>query len=95
MRAFETVHAEPRDVVRSPKYRVNFWDGTHLGSWNLDAHILIDAQDLTEVLKWVEENARGRQFELFLELDDEPNESFSNPRKSRLVRLVGNDPNAA
>ncbi|WP_323959364.1 hypothetical protein GC088_12630 [Arthrobacter sp. JZ12] len=95
MRDFETVHAEPRNVLRSPKYRVNFWQGSHIGSWNLDGHILVDAQDLTEVLGWVEENAHGRQFELFVELDDEPNESFQHPRRSKLVRLIGDDPNAA
>lgn len=95
MRVIETDHAEPRDSVDSPCYRVNFWEQPHPGySWNLDAYALVEVEDVSEALRWVEEHADGRLFELFVETDFEPEGSFGTPRKTGLVRLLGNNPNA-
>lgn len=95
MRSIETVHAEPRDSVDSPSYRVNFWDRPSPGfAWNLDAYVLTEVEDIAEVLGWVDEHARGRRFELFVESDDEPVRSFESPRTTGLVRLIGSNPNA-
>lgn len=92
MRLIETVHAEPRDSVDKPAYRVNFWQQSG-GSWNLDAYALTEVEDVAEVLRWVDENATGRRFEVFAEVDDEPVGSFHNPRRSGLIRLLGANPN--
>ena len=95
MRSIETVHAEPRYSVDSPTYRVNFWQRPSPGfGWNLDAYALTEVQDITEVLRWVEENSHGRRFELFAEMDFQPEESFESPRTAGLVRLLGSNPNA-
>lgn len=95
MRVIETVHAEPRESVDSPCYRVNFWqEGPPGYSWNLDAYALTEVEDITEVLQWVDEHAKGRRFEVFAELDDEPEGSFQTPRKTGLVHLLGSNPNA-
>lgn len=95
MRAIETVHAEPRNSVDSPNYRVNFWQRPSPGfAWSLDAYALTEVEDVAEVLRWVDEHARGRRFELFAELDDEPEGPFERPRKAGLVRLLGSNPNA-
>ncbi|MBP3036920.1 hypothetical protein J2M53_11755 [Arthrobacter sp. zg-ZUI100] len=73
MRAYETDHAEPRESMDSPNYRVNFWVKPRPGyGWNLDAYVLTEAGDITEVLRWVEEHADGRRFEVFAEIDEEP-----------------------
>lgn len=94
MRVIETVHAEPRGVVDLPCFRVNFWVQPHLGyAWNLDAYALIDVEDITEVLRWVDEHAKGRPFEVFPEMENEPQGSFDTPRKTGLVRLLGSNPN--
>ena len=94
MRPMETVHAEPRISVESPTYRVNFWQrqSPRMG-WNLDAYVLTDVGDVEEVLRWVEEQSRGRRFELFAETDDEPMTSFESPRTTGLIRLLGSNPN--
>ncbi|WP_199182493.1 hypothetical protein [Cryobacterium sp. Y11] len=92
MRPIETVHAEPRDCVESPCYRVNFWQRSGQ-AWALDAYALTGVEDITEVLRWVDEHALGRRFELFAEMDDEPERSFQNPRKTGLIRLLGTNPN--
>jgi len=47
---------------------------------------------VSEALRWVEEHANGRPFELFAELDSEPEKPFGAPRKTALVRLFGNNP---
>ena len=95
MRAIETVHAEPRDLVDSPGYRINFWQQSpHGNSWNLDAYALTEAKDISEVLHWVDDHAEGRRFEVFAEIDEEPMGSFEDPRRTALVRLLGSDPNA-
>lgn len=92
MRASETVHAEPRDSIDSPNYRVNFW--TPGQGWALDAHVLTEVTDVAEVLTWVHENAAGRRFEVFAELNPEPVGAFQAPRTAGLLRLVGSNPNA-
>lgn len=95
MRVIETDHAEPRDVVELPCYRVNFWVQPHPGhAWNLDANVLIDVGDIAEVLRWVDGHANGRPFEVFAEMQDEPERAFGTPRKTGLVRLLGSNPNA-
>ena len=79
----------------SPTYRVNFWERPSPGcAWNVDAYALAEVEDITEVLRWVDEHARGRRFELFAEMDDQPEEAFGIPRTSGLVRLLGSNPNA-
>ncbi len=59
----------------------------------LDAYILSEVEDLTEVYQWIEENARGRRFELFVEIQEEPLGPFNSPRTSDLIRLLGRNPN--
>ena len=64
MRAYETGHAEPQDLIDSPSYRVNFWTKPRPGyGWNLDANVLTEAGDITAVLRWVDEHADGRLFD--------------------------------
>ena len=92
MRPIETVHAEPRDSVDSPAYRVNFWQRSG-EAWSLDAYALTEVKDIAEVLQWVDENAAGRRFEVFAEMDTEPEGSFQSPRKTGLIRLLGANPN--
>ncbi|WP_323959359.1 hypothetical protein GC088_12600 [Arthrobacter sp. JZ12] len=95
MRASETVHAENQDFLDSPFYRVNFWEqASPPRGWMLDAYVLSDVEDLTEVQRWIEGNARGRRFELFVEMQQEPVKPFASPRKSGLIRLLRSDPNA-
>jgi hypothetical protein len=60
----------------------------------LDAYALTEVEDVAEVLRWVDEHARGRRFELFAEMDDQPEEPFESPRTSGLIRLLGSNPNA-
>ena len=93
MRVIETVHAEPQSIVESPTYRVNFWQSTAGGAWSLDAFALTNVEDIHEVLRWVNEHAHGRRFEVFAEMHQEPEGPFQAPRKSGLVRLLGSDPN--
>ncbi|MBP3044188.1 hypothetical protein KKR91_06170 [Arthrobacter jiangjiafuii] len=94
MRAYETDHAEPRESMDSPNYRVNFWVKPRPGyGWNLDAYVLTESGDITEVLRWVEEHADGRRFEVFAETDEEPVLPLGTPRTSGLVRLLGSNPN--
>lgn len=96
MHTIETVHAEPHDSEDSPCYRVNFWEQPRPGyGWNLDAFVLVEVHDVAEALRWVEENARGRLFELFAEMHPEPDKPFGTPRKTSLIRLLGSNPNAA
>lgn len=93
MREIPTVHAEPRGDIDSPVYRVNFWQKPAPGwGWSLDAYALTDAEDITEVLRWVDEHAHGRRVEVFAEMDDEPAGSFQTPRGTGLVRLLGKNP---
>lgn len=95
MRVIETVHAEPRELLGSPIYRVHFWQQPAPGySWPLEAYVLTEAEGVTEVLNWVEEHARGRQVEVFAEMDEEPVGSFTTPRRTGLLRLLGSNPNA-
>ncbi|MCM3657552.1 hypothetical protein M3147_09845 [Agromyces mediolanus] len=95
MHAFKTVHAEPRDSVESPVFRVNFWQRNSPGAaWSLDAYVLTDIRDVNEVLRWVDLHADGRRFEVFAEMDPEPVGAFQEPRTTSLLRLIGEDPNA-
>jgi hypothetical protein len=95
MQASETVHAENQDFIDSPVYRVNFWEqASPPRGWMLDAFVLSDVEDLTQVHQWIGENARGRRFELFVESENEPVKPFASPRQSGLIRLLGTDPNA-
>ena len=94
MHAFETVHAEPATSVEAPGYRVNFWHASVQGAWNLDAFTLIEANDVSEVLRWADEHANGRRVEVFVETDQESIGHFTTPRTAGLVRLLGANPNA-
>lgn len=91
MRAFETYHAENSHFIESTVYRVNFWSPG--AAWALDAYVLTEAEDVTEVLRWADEHARGRRFEVFAEMEDEPVGPFESPRTAGLVRLLGSNPN--
>lgn len=96
VRVFDTVHAEPQSYSEAPRYRVHFWQRpSPEHAWNLDAHVLADVQDVTDVLAWVDEHARGRSAEVFVETADEPEGAFDTPRTTGLVRLLGSDPNAS
>lgn len=46
------------------------------------------------MLRWVDEHADGRLFELFAETDLEPEGPFETPRKTKLVCLLESNPNA-
>ena len=95
MRPIETVHSESREAVDSPAYRVNFWErASPEQGWNLDAFALTDVENVTEVLRWVDEHARGRRFEIFVEMEEEPEASFHTPRTTGLIRVAGSNPNA-
>ncbi|MGO2051888.1 hypothetical protein ACT3TP_02720 [Glutamicibacter sp. AOP38-B1-38] len=61
---------------------------------NLDAYALVEVQDVSPALRWVDEHAEGRSFELFLEMGFEQEGPFGIPRKTRIVRLMGSNPNA-
>jgi hypothetical protein len=93
MRASETVHAEPAFSLDAPSYRVNFWQRSGEDAWALDAFVLTEVREVTEALEWAREHANGRRFELFAEGQEEPVGSFVTPRKSGLVRLLGENPN--
>lgn len=94
MRASETVHAEPKYLVDSPSYRVNFWrqPAPEYG-WNLEAYVLTEAIDFAEVLQWVEDHADGRRFEVFVEATNETVHTYGEPRTTGLIRVLGTDPN--
>ncbi|GAA1118411.1 hypothetical protein GCM10009582_14580 [Arthrobacter flavus] len=95
MRIFTTVHAEPRDSVDHPTYRVNFWQQPQPDfGWNLEAFVVVDAGDVNEAIFWAEQNSRGRPYELFAEISDENVEGTERPRQSGLIRLLGKDPNS-
>lgn len=82
-------------VLDGEKYRVHFW--TPSGeAWALDAYVVSEARDVLEVIGWIETVAAGRRFELFVEvgLDDEPIHKFEEPRRSDLLRIAGENPNA-
>ena len=76
-------------------YRVNFWvkPPRKNWSWSLDAYILFGVPDVREVLAWVDEHSKGRQAEVFIELDGEPPTPFETPRRANLVRIMGTNPN--
>ena len=57
------------------------------------AWLITGAVDITEVIRWVDENSDGRRFELVAEMDEQPEESFARPRTSGLVRLLASNPN--
>lgn len=94
MRLIETVHAEPRESIDSPVYRVNFWAGSTETSWALDAFAVQEAADVAEVIAWANEQAGGRRFEIFVEMHEEREGSFQTPRQAGLIRLLGSNPNA-
>ena len=60
----------------------------------MDAYALAEAEDITEVLRWVNEQADGRRFEVFAEMNEQPLGSFQTPRTTGLIRLLGSNPNA-
>lgn len=92
MDARQTTHSESPHNVDHPVYRVNYWERPAPGfGWNLDAWVLVSAGDVLEAIRWTQDNARGRRFELFAEVEPEP--PGNHPRHTPLVRLVGINPN--
>lgn len=94
MLASPTPHSEASVLFDACAYRVNFWEST-AGSdaWALDAFVLTEARDVRDAIEWIERHAHGRRFELFVELDAEPVGAPELPRKTPLVRIIGEDPN--
>jgi len=93
MRAFRTVHAEPSAVFERPFYRVNFWELAPEGAWLLDAYVLVDILDVDQALRWADDHAAGRRFELFVEASAVGESNFTAPRTVDLFRLFGTNPN--
>lgn len=94
MRVFGTVHAEPRESIESPGFRVNFWQRqSPEAAWSLEAFALTDVRDVREAIDWAEDHAQGRRFELFAEVDSQPESEFDLPRTTAILRLLGNNPN--
>ena len=94
MQVVETDHAEPKELVPAPNYRVNFWDRrSPETSWSLDAYVLFEVEGINEVLKWASENANGRPYEVFVEFEDEDAHELAIPRTTPIIRLLGEDPN--
>lgn len=96
MRATPTVHSEPLWDERSPTYRIDIWhrSTTANGSWALEAYVLEEAEDIREVLAWVDDHVSGGQVvEVFVETERESVGSFQTPRKTPLVRILGRNPN--
>ena len=60
----------------------------------MDEYALTEVDDVAEVLCWAGDHARGRQLELFAEIDEEPAGPFENPRTAGLIRLLGSNLNA-
>lgn len=58
----------------------------------LEAFVVTDAADVTEVVRWAEESSDGRRVEIFAEMDHEPVRR-GVPRRAGLVRLMGSNPN--
>lgn len=92
MEAIPTAHAEPRELLLFPTYRVHLWHPTG-ESWNLDAYILTGAETVSQALEWVNETMDpGQKFELFVETEGEYAAPPEEPRKAGLIRLLGEDP---
>ncbi|QYH35843.1 hypothetical protein FFT87_07695 [Salinibacterium sp. M195] len=95
MKAEPTVHSEELEELAHPVYRVNFWAKPLSAAfgWNLDAWVVFGAADLDEVSQWVEDHAKGRRYELFVETVSQTYSGFEKPRTASLVRLAGANPN--
>ncbi|AWB96688.1 hypothetical protein DCE93_00295 [Agromyces badenianii] len=73
---------------------MNYWERPAPGfGWNLDAWTLSGTADVLEAIRWAEDHAKERRFELFAEVEPEP--AGNHPRETTLVRLAGTDPNAS
>ena len=83
-------------IIEDVSYRVNFWNKptSENLAWTLDAYILFEASDDKEVLDWVDDRIKGRQVEVFVELQHDEPTSFGEPRECDLLRLLGSNPNA-
>lgn len=93
MEIHATGHAEPTYGIELPIYRVQFWEQPAPNySYNLDAFVLVGASSVEEALNWVVDNARGRIWELLLEIESEPVEAGLQIRRSALARLAGTNP---
>tara|TARA_R110002124_G_C8819951_1_gene503865 strand:- start:27 stop:347 length:321 start_codon:yes stop_codon:yes gene_type:complete len=95
MKAEPTVHSEELEELAHPVYRVNFWEKPISAAfgWNLDAWVVFGAADLDEVSQWVEDHAKGRRYELFVEAVSQTYSGLETPRTASLVRLAGVNPN--
>ena len=93
MEIHATGHAEPAYGIEVPIYRVQFWEQPAPGyAHNLDAFVLVGASSVEEALKWASDNARGRVWELLLEIEPEPVGAGLQIRRSALARLAGTNP---
>lgn len=93
MIASPTTFADPRWLDSSPVYRVNFWALTSGGAWGLEAFVLFDVTDVTEVVAWVEHHRHARKVEVFVEVEGGPKNSEEEPRTFGLIRILGDNPN--
>lgn len=93
MIASPTTFADPRSMVAAPAYRVNFWAPLSGGAWSLDAFVLFEVADVTEVMAWVEQHRDARKVEVFVEVEGGPETPKAEPRRSGLIRILGDDPN--
>lgn len=100
MQIISTSHSEASSCIEDPVYRVNFWSReSPETAWNLEAFTLSKTEGVNEVLEWAENDTQRRQFEIFVEAEDEPTEfgrqaaTSGFPRKASLIRLAGTNPN--
>lgn len=87
-----TTFADPRFVEFAPVYRVNFWAPAPGGGWGLEAVVLRGASSVSEVLDWVADLRGARKVEVFVEVDSEHTTGSDVPRRSGLIRILGENP---
>lgn len=97
MKVFDTAHAQCKYEIDNPVYRVNFWHHSY-ECWALEAYLLTDVEDVTEVLTWAQDHAKGMRYEVLVETEDSASNPVSNDistgRIANLIRLFGDDPNS-
>lgn len=67
-------------LVDDPDFRVDFWDGSGAS----DEWLLEDVEDVSDVLTWSREHARGRSAVVYAQINDGTSVT--------LVRLSGSAP---
>lgn len=71
---------------------MNFWEGDERASFNLQAIVISEVECIDEVTEWIWEHRAGCQVELFVEAERALC-SFEVPRKAKLIKLYGTNPN--